>query len=150
MFLGQFTGVDGHAVTTFWNMPVDDNAFLSLRTPEGKTAWLHVSCTEWKNLFSFEIYFRHAKLHVEGLGGSYGLERLTYYKMLPEMGPPETIIYEFPRGDDSWAIELNEFIEDIRLRRTPSPGLAEGKRTLEIVEQIYQKSGGLRPIVDSK
>ena len=145
MFLGQFTQIDGHAVTAFWNMPVDDNAFLSLRTAQGKTAWLHVSCTEWKNLFSFEIYFRHAKLHVEGLGGSYGLERLTYYKMLPEMGPPETVIYEFPRGDDSWAIELNEFIEDIRLRRTPSPGLAEGKRTLEIVEQIYQKSRGLRP-----
>jgi predicted dehydrogenase len=145
MFLGEFTQIDGHTVTAFWNMPVDDNAFLSLRTAQGKTAWLHVSCTEWKNLFSFEIYFQHAKLHVEGLGGSYGLERLTYYKMLPEMGPPDTIIYEFPRGDDSWAIELNEFIEDIRLRRTPSPGLAEGKRTLEIVEQIYQKSGGLRP-----
>src|SRR5260221_6791575 len=141
MFLGEFTRVDGHAVTAFWNMPVDDNAFLSLRTAEGKTAWLHVSCTEWKNLFSFELYFRHAKLHVEGLGGSYGLERLTYYKMLPEMGPPETIIYEFPHGYDSWAIELDEFIELYWLRRTPSPGLAEGKRTLEIVEQIYQKSG---------
>ncbi len=141
MFLGQFTQVEGHAVTAFWNMPVDDNAFLSLRTAEGKTAWLHVSCTEWKNLFSFEIYFRHAKLQVDGLGGSYGVERLTYYRMLPEMGPPETVIYEFPRGDESWAFELNEFLEDIRLRRPPSPGLAEGKRTLEIVETIYRKSG---------
>jgi predicted dehydrogenase len=150
MFLGEFTQIDGHAITSFWNMPVDDNAFLSLRTAQGKTAWLHVSCTEWKNLFSFEIYFRDAKLHVEGLGGSYGLERLTYYKMLTEMGPPETIIYEFPRGDESWAIELNEFIEDIRLRRTPSPGLAEGKRTLEIVEQIYRKSGYPRPAAESR
>jgi predicted dehydrogenase len=141
MFLGEFTQVDGHALTAFWNMPVDDNSFLSLRTAKGKTAWLHVSCTEWKNLFSFEIYFRHAKLHVEGLGGSYGLERLSCYKMLPEMGPPETISYEFPRGDDSWTVELNEFIEDIRLGRAPSPGLAEGKRTLEIVEEIYRKSG---------
>jgi predicted dehydrogenase len=152
MFLGEFAHIDGHAMTAFWNMPVDDNAFLSLRTAEGKTAWLHVSCTEWKNLFSFEIYFRHAKLHAEGLGGSYGLERLTYYKMLPEMGPPETVIYEFPRGDNSWGIELNEFIEDIRLRRTPCPGLAEGKRILEIVEQIYQKSGygpAYRRIADS-
>jgi predicted dehydrogenase len=141
MFLGQFTQVEGHAATAFWDMPVDDNAFLSLRTAQGKTAWLHVSCTEWKNLFSFEIYFRHAKLQVDGLGGSYGVERLTYYRMLPEMGPPETVIYEFPRGDESWAFELNEFLEDIRLRRPPSPGLAEGKRTLEIVETIYRKSG---------
>ncbi len=121
-FMGEFTTVDGHAATYFWDMPVDDNAFLSLRTAAGQTAWLQVSCTEWKNLFSFEIYFKRAKLHIEGLGGSYGLERLSYYKMLPEMGPPETVIYEFPRSDTSWALELDEFLEDIRLNRVPSPG----------------------------
>jgi predicted dehydrogenase len=141
MFLGQFTEIQGHAATSFWNMPVDDNAFLNLRTSNGKTAWLHVSCTEWKNLFSFEVYFRHAKLQVDGLGGSYGIERLSHYRMLPEMGPPETTIYEFPRGDQSWTLELNEFANDIRLRRFPSPGPSEGRRILEIVEQIYRKSG---------
>ena len=140
-FMGEFVAVDGHAATYFWDIQVDDNAFLSLRTAGGQTAWLQVSCTEWKNLFSFEIFFKRAKLHIEGLGGSYGLERLYYYKMLPEMGPPETIIYEFPRGDSSWALELNEFLEDIRLNRTPSPGLREGRRVLEIVERIYKNSG---------
>jgi predicted dehydrogenase len=140
-FMGEFTTVDGHAATYFWDMPVDDNAFLSLRTAAGQTAWLQVSCTEWKNLFSFELYFKRAKLHIEGLGGSYGLERLYYYKMLPEMGPPETVIYEYPRPEDSWALELDEFLEDIRLGRAPNPGLKEGKRTLEIVERIYEKSG---------
>ena len=122
-------------------MPVDDNAFVNLRNLQGQTAWLHASCTEWKNLFSFEIYFKRAKLHVEGLGGSYGVERLYYYKMLPEMGPPETLIYEFPRGDESWRLELDEFLEDIRIGRTPVPGLKEGIKTLEIVEDIYRKSG---------
>jgi predicted dehydrogenase len=140
-FMGEFTTIDGHAATYFWDMPVEDNAFVTLRTAAGQTAWLQVSCTEWKNLFSFEIYFKRAKLHIEGLGGSYGMERLYYYKMLPEMGPPETIIYEYPRPEDSWALELNEFLEDIRLNRIPNPGLKEGKRTLEIVERIYQKSG---------
>jgi len=140
-FMGEFTTVDGHAATCFWNMPVDDNAFLSLRTAAGQTAWLQVSCTEWKNLFSFEIYFKRAKLHIEGLGGSYGLERLYYYRMLPEMGPPETVIYEYPRPEDSWALELDEFLEDIRMNRIPKPGLKEAKRTLEIVERIYEKSG---------
>jgi predicted dehydrogenase len=38
IFLGEFTQVDGHVATYFWNMPVDDNAFLSLRNAEGKTA----------------------------------------------------------------------------------------------------------------
>ena len=141
LFLGDFVLVDGHATTCFWDMPVDDNAFLSLRTANGQTAWLHASCSEWKNLFSLEIYGRLGKLHWEGLGGSYGLERLTYYKMLPEMGPPETTIWEFPRGDESWKIEMQEFFEDIRLKRTPLPGVVEAKAALSIVERIHIKSG---------
>jgi predicted dehydrogenase len=140
-FLGDFPTVEGHAATCFWDMKVDDNAFLSLRTAANQTAWLHVSCTEWKNLFSLELYGRDAKLAIDGLGGSYGVERLAYYKMLPEMGPPETTIFEYPRGDESWALETRAFLDDIRLDRTPSPGLAEGIRTLEIVEQIYTRSG---------
>jgi len=140
-FLGEFPTVEGHATTSFWDMKVDDNAFLSLRTAAGQTAWLHVSCTEWKNLFSLEIYGRDAKLAIDGLGGSYGVEKITFYKMLPEMGPPETTSWEYPRGDESWAIETRAFVDDIRQNREPSPGLAEGIRTLEIVEQIYRKSG---------
>jgi predicted dehydrogenase len=144
IFLGEFTQVDGHVATYFWNMPVDDNAFVSLRNQDGKTAWLHASCSEWKNLFSLEIYGRDGKLHWEGLGGSYGLERLTYYKMLPQMGPPETTIWEWPRGDESWKIEMQEFFEDIRLKRTPTPGLKEAKAVLQVVEQVDRKSGSAR------
>jgi predicted dehydrogenase len=140
IFLGEFTTVEGHAATYFWKMPVDDNAFLSLRNATGQTAWLHVSCSEWKNLFSLEIYGRDAKLHWEGLGGSYGLERLTYYKMLPQMGPPETTIYEFPRGDESWKIEMAEFFDDIQKKRTPVPGLKEARAALAVVEKIYGSS----------
>lgn len=139
IFLGEFTSVEGHVATYFWNMPVDDNAFLSLRNATGNTAWLQVSCSEWKNMFSLEIYGRDGKLHWEGLGGSYGLERLTYYKMLPQMGPPETTVWEFPRGDESWKIEMAEFAEDIRLKRTPVPGLKEAIAALAVVERIYGK-----------
>ena len=140
IFLGGFKTVEGHATTYFWKMPVDDNAFLSLRNAAGNTAWLHVSCSEWKNLFSLEIYGRDAKLHWEGLGGSYGIERLTFYKMLPQMGPPDTTIYEFPRGDESWKIEMVEFEEDIKLKRTPMPGLKEAKAALVVVEKIYERA----------
>jgi predicted dehydrogenase len=139
-FLGPFTQVQGNASTFFWHMPVDDNAFLHLRTATGATAWLHASCTEWKNLFSFEIYGRTGKLQIDGLGGSYGVERLAFYKMLPEMGPPETTIWEYPRGDQSWELEFAAFLEDITLGRTPEPGLAEGIATLKIVEEIYRLS----------
>ena len=141
IFLGEFTQVEGHVATYYWDMPVDDNAFISLRNAAGATAWLHASCTEWKNLFSLEIYGRNAKLHWEGLGGSYGLERLTHYQMLPQMGPPDTITYEFPRGDESWKLEMAEFFEDIRLRRTPVPGLKEARMALGVVEKVYAASG---------
>jgi len=140
-FLGDFPTVAGHAATFFWDMPVDDNAFLSLRTADGQTAWLHVSCTEWKNLFSLELYGRDGKVVIDGLGGSYGPEKCTYYKMLPQMGPPETAVWDYPASDHSWALELAAFAEDIRTGRTPSPGLREGIRTLEIVEHIYRSNG---------
>jgi predicted dehydrogenase len=140
-FLGDFPHVHGTASTFFWKMPVDDNAFMELKTQQGQVAWLHASCSEWKNMFSFEIYGRDGKLQVDGLGGSYGVERLSYYKMKPEMGPPDTIIYEYPGADTSWQLEMDEFIRDIEQGRASNPGLADAKAALEIVEKVYAQSG---------
>jgi len=139
-FLGPFEHVDGYAHTYFWNMPVEDNGFLLLRTNQNQVAQLHASCTEWKNLFSFEIYGRLGKLHIEGLGGSYGVERLSWYEMLPEMGPPETTIWEFPGEDFSWRLELDAFAGFIQRGETPQPGLREAVSALQIVEEIYRKT----------
>lgn len=113
-FMGDFSEVIGFADTFFGDMDVDDNGFIGLRKKDGRAAWLQVSCTEWKNLFSFEIYCKQAKLAIEGLGGSYGTEKLFHYQMLPEMGPPDTLIYEFPRGDNSWRLELEDTISAIK------------------------------------
>jgi predicted dehydrogenase len=140
-FLGEITEVQGFAHTYFWDMPVDDNGFMLLKTSKKQVAFLHASCTEWKNLFSMEIYGRFGKLDLSGLGGSYGLEKITWYRMLPEMGPPETTSWEYPMGDDSWEVELAEFFEDIRLDRKPSAGLPDAYAALEIVESIYRESG---------
>lgn len=140
-FLGDFPEVEGYAHTYFWNMPVDDNAFLLLKTAEKKVALLHASCTEWKNTFSFELYGRDGKLQIDGLGGSYGVERLAWYKMLPQMGPPETTIWEYPMADDSWEVEMREFLEDIRLDRQPAASLKDAAAALRIVDQIYRRSG---------
>jgi predicted dehydrogenase len=142
-FLGTWTQIDGWVNTYFWDMPVDDNAFIHLCNSSGQTAWLHASCTEWKNLFSFEIYGRLGKLHIEGLGGSYGIERLYHYQMLPKMGPPETTIYEYPMGDDSWGLETREFVEDIRSGRQPAPGLKEARAVMEVVNTLYRRSGSV-------
>ncbi len=140
-FLGEFRHVSGYATTCYWDMPVDDNAFMTLRTAEGSVAFLHASCSEWKNLFSFELYGRAGKLAIDGLGGSYGVEKLTFYRMLPEMGPPETSSWEYPRGDRSWELEFTEFLEDIAAQRTPAAGLEAARASLAVVEQVYAQSG---------
>lgn len=139
-FLGDFSEVMGFAHTYFWQMPVEDNGFMLLKTAAEKVAFLHVSWTEWKNLFSLEIYGRDGKLQIDGLGGSYGVEQLAHYKMLPQMGPPESTIWQYPTEDDSWEFEFAEFLKDIRTGRTPSPGLEDAQAALEVVERIYAES----------
>lgn len=134
----EFATIEGFASTFYWDMPVDDNAFLTLRTATGATAFLHVSCSEWKNLFCLEIYGRQGKLQIDGLGGSYGTERLTWYRMLLEMGPPETEAWEYPRGDRSWDLEFEEFLADIAANRTPAAGLSDARAALAVVEDIYR------------
>jgi predicted dehydrogenase len=139
-FLGDFTKVQGSAHTFYWKMSVEDNAFALLHTAEGKAAFLHCSCTEWKNLFSFELYGKRGKLHLQGLGGSYGTESIAHYQLLPQMGPPETTIWEYPMSDNSWNLEFCEFLDDIRLNRRSSPGLDDAHAALRVVQQIYSDS----------
>jgi predicted dehydrogenase len=139
-FLGDFVSVGGESHTYYWDMPVEDNGFMLLRTQQGQVAFLHASCTEWKNLFSFEIYGRHGKLQIDGLGGSYGTERLSCYRMLPAMGPPETTIWEYPGEDVSFRHEFDAFAKGTRGQRDGLPNLADARAALEIVHRIYGNS----------
>jgi predicted dehydrogenase len=121
-------------------MPVEDNAFLMLRTAENQVAWLHASCTEWKNLFSFEIYGHYAKLHIEGLGGTYGTERLTYHKTSPEMGPPETTIWEYPGPDPSWRSEFEAFADAAEKQQRSTEVLENAQAALRVVQKVYRSA----------
>lgn len=140
--LGEdFELVSGQLTTSYWPMAVEDNAFMTLVTPSKKVAFLHASCSEWKNLFSFEIYGKVGKLAVEGLGGSYGVERLTLYRMLPHMGPPDVTTWEYLTPDDSWRIELLEFIKAVQ-GQAHSPDLAcldDVEKTFSVIDQLYKE-----------
>ena len=127
-------GYDSHG------MPVDDNGFMLLKTESNQVAFLHASCTEWKNLFSMEIYGKKGKLDISGLGGSYGVEKLIFYRMLPEMGPPETQAWEYPMTDNSWESEMKDFYEDIIGNRSPSAGLGDALEALKIIQHVYLES----------
>jgi predicted dehydrogenase len=100
--------------TQFWDTSVEDNAALMLGEAESRSgpwAMLHVSWTEWKNLFSLEIYCRTAKLQVDGLVRSYGPQRLRVYRMGPELGPPELEEIAYPTEDGSWRAEWEHFAQ---------------------------------------
>ena len=144
-FMGDFEQADGFTGTYFWDMPVDDNGFIALRKSDGRAAWLQVSCTEWKNMFSFEIYCKHAKLAIDGLGGSYGTERLSWYQMLPQMGPPETTIFEYPRGENSWELEFREVVRAVETGTPLTMGdISDAYEALRVVDAIYAKEKQLR------
>lgn len=135
-FLGDFVQAVGYAPTFFWDMSVEDNAFMLLRTGSGTCAFLHASWTEWKNMFSMEIYGRTAKLQIDGLGGSYGTEKLTVYKMLPQMGPPLIDVFEFPGEDVSWRLELANFCEAIEGKTALCGDLEDALAVMEVVERV--------------
>jgi predicted dehydrogenase len=130
--------VEGQIETYFWDTKLEDNGFMHLSS-KGRVAWLHVSATEWKNLFSFEIFCKYGKLQIDGLGGSYGVERLTQYRMLPEMGPPETTSWEYPFPDDSWKKEFEYFKMCIQNQLEPEGGIAAAEQCLSVIDVIYQK-----------
>ncbi len=139
-FLGDLKLASAYLPTYFWKMPVEDNAFLALMSPGGSMAWLHTSWTEWKNSFSFEIYGRDGKLTINGLGGSYGKEQLTYYKMLPQMGPPEIEHWEFPAEDLSWEMEMKHWFEALENQQPPLGNISDAMAAMRIIDAAYKTS----------
>jgi predicted dehydrogenase len=139
-FLGDLILAYGAVPNYFWPARVEDNCFLALEDEQKRMAWLHASWTEWKNLFVFEIMGRHGKLTIEGLGGSYGTERLTFHRMPPEMGPPETTIWEFPFPDRSFADEFDSFVAAVEGRAAAIGDIGDALANLSIIQAVYDRA----------
>lgn len=139
-FLGEFTEVVGFTATRFWDMaPLEDNAFALFRTEKGQIASLHSSLTQWKNLFSFEIFGQDGYIVIEGLGGGYGTEKVTLGKRaLLEPFKEETT--EFRGGDRSWYEEWREFVAAIEEDREPLGNGRDGLEALRLVNAVYQSA----------
>jgi predicted dehydrogenase len=138
-FLGDLSVEYAAVPTLFWDMHADDNCFLALRSAGKQLAWLHASWTEWKNTFSFEIFGRDGKLVIDGLGGSYGQEKLTFYKMLPRMGPPEVQNWDYPGQDQSWDAEFADFAAAVSENRQPCGDVTDAVANLAIIEEVYRR-----------
>ena len=70
---------------------------------------LHVTWTEWKNMFSIEVYCRTAKLQVDGLVRSYGAQRLRIYRMGRSSARRRSRNATYGTEDLSWAAEWEHF-----------------------------------------
>ena len=139
-FLGELRLDYAATPSYFWNMEVEDNVFMSLKNNAGSIAFLQASCTEWKNMFSLEIYGKTGKIEISGLGRSYGIETLTLHKMLPEMGPPITETWSFPEPDDSWGIEVGQFVNDLQNGANNSDNLDSSLEVLRVIGEIYLRT----------
>ena len=139
-FLGEFSEAFAFLSSGFWEIgPLEDNAFVLLRTPRGQIASLHASWTEWKNLFSFEVFGREGYIKVGGLGGSYGAERVVLGKRSPS-APFRERVTEFRGEDRSWIEEWREFVAAIDEGREPLGNGRDGLMASRLTQALYESA----------
>ena len=145
--LGEFESVTGFAERRHWDIaPLEDNAFGLFRTASGQVASIHASWTQWKNLFSLEVFGSEGYAVAEGLGGSYGPESVRIGKRPPEGGPPRQTETVFEAGDPSWSLEWAGFLD--KLEGKPGSG-ADGSaalRTMQWIHRLYRAASERRPV----
>jgi predicted dehydrogenase len=144
-FAGDFGEVFAYTANRCWPAPpgvegVEDNAFVLLRATSGTVASLHVSWTQWKNLFSLEVFGTDGYAVVEGLGGSYGPSTLHLGRRQRAGGAPEESCEEFVGSEGSWAPEWREFTSAIAEDRQPLGSGLDALRVAEMVHGAYESA----------
>jgi len=98
--------------TSYWPIaPLEDNAFVTCRTRAGVPASLHSSLTQWKNIFSFEVYGKEGYLAVRR-SGRWIRNRKTHYRedrVRPALclrGPRNSVVAMY-LGKNEWLAFVN-------------------------------------------
>lgn len=140
-FFGQAEEIVGFNACSYWHAEdIEDNGFALFRTATNVVSSMHVSCTQWKNLFSFELSGNKGHLHIEGLGGSYGTERLTIGIGAGKGKAPFETTIKFSCDDVSWQLEWNEFISSILENRAPIGSGIDAYDALRAIDALYESS----------
>lgn len=127
--------------TAVWQIaPLEDNAYGLLRFRDGAVGQLHASMTQWKNLFSLEVQGESGAVVVEGLGGSYGTERLLVMERAFEGGAPAIREEKFAGEDVSWALEWDAFLRAIDGTGGEAGGPDDGVAAMRIVDALYRSA----------
>jgi predicted dehydrogenase len=137
-FLGELVEVACMTgVQYFKKQQMDDGGMALFRSADGATASLHTTLTEWQNRFSFEVFGEDGYARVQGLGGSYGNERLVVGKRDFD-APFQDTITRFRGGDRSWKEEWKEFMSAIEEGRQPMGNGLDGLAAMRIAMTAYQ------------
>lgn len=140
-----FAGPPARAVafmqTAVWPVaPLEDGAFAMLAYPGGPAAHLHTSWTQWKNLFSFEVHGELGSLTAEGLGGSYGTERLITAIRRREGGAPHLEEVAFEGPDASWRHEWDDFVGALEGGRMRSGTPVDSVAVMRVLDALYRSA----------
>lgn len=132
---------------SYWNLDIEDNAFVILKNTKNKiTASLHSTMTQWRHLFSLEVFFEKGSMILNGLkttSDSYGDEILAISKnrsITPkaEWIEEEKIIY---KKIDFWQSEIKYFCKCILEDKKISNGNSEDAlKIMKLLEKIYEDS----------
>jgi len=137
-FLGEIVEVSCMSgIQFFREQPLDDNGMAIFRTERRAMASLHASLTQWKNQFSFEVFGEDGYIMVEGLGASYGTEKLVFGKRDFNL-PFNDHVTEYRGGDRSWSAEWQEFMSAIREGRPPIGNEHDGFAAMRVALGAYE------------
>ncbi|HRE40696.1 MAG TPA: Gfo/Idh/MocA family oxidoreductase [Ignavibacteria bacterium] len=139
-FAGDMKEIFGKVDTKFWNMKVEDNAFVYMKSKSGVDIQFNVSWTNWKNKFLFEIFGKKGYIKIEGLGGSYGNESIELGIRKPEGGVPIIKKITYPKFDYSWKKEWKELKNAISKNKDVLGNHIDGYMANVIIENIYKSS----------
>jgi predicted dehydrogenase len=146
LFVGEFNEVMGMRGSILYDIPVEDNAVVILRTPKGQLAQLHSTATSWKHTFRLEIGCEAGYVIISGLlskTGSYGRETLVIGRRPSRgekvaIGNPreETTYYDY---DPSWDIEVAHLVDCIRQDKPVEKGTSiDALRVMKVIDRIYR------------
>jgi predicted dehydrogenase len=137
-FMGEVAEVSCMTATGYFTgQPLEDNGMALFRMVSGATACLHTSLTQWKNLFSLEVFGDDGYLQVEGLGASYGTERLLVGRRDFD-GPFHDSVTEYRGPDVSWRDEWGEFVTAVRQSREPTGSGRDGLAAMRVALAAYE------------
>lgn len=144
--LGNFDEVKAFCNKQYWGLDIEDNVFAMFRNQAGQTASLHSTMTQWRHLFSLEIFLERGYMVINGIlssSGAYtyqGGEELTIAlnrSPAPQAkhSQEERIVY---KDDLSFQREIDEFMTAITTNQPILHGTPEDAVTLmRLIERIY-------------